>query len=307
MIAVIGGTGLLGSHVAKAFARQGHTVRVIARNVPIRPWSEWPQIHGMTADVRDLPALTQALAHCHAVHINLPEDSDLRANTGGSTLALQAMENVLTLSRKANWRRITLLSQASIHREAAQSRDVEGRTQAEQMLQLSGQPFAIVRSGPIMDSLAQWIRPSKIRIPGSSAKAFRWVAGDDVARLIARLYETPLSTSLGLGKILLAQGPEALSLKAALHRYCATLHPEIKVATSPYWLSATLARWNRDTRRMKILQNWRYLESVGDKGLGVDGFVLAGITPISLYAWLKAHRPVVWRNEPAPITAGLLA
>lgn len=307
MIAVIGGTGRLGSQVAKALARQGHTVRVIARKAPLRPWTEWPQIHGMAADARDLPALNQALANCRAVHVHLPEETTVTTKTGESPIALQAVENVLALSRKAQWHRITLLSKATMVGGNTRPGDSGSLRQAEQMLQNSGQAFAIVRASPIMESLAQWIGRGKVRVPGSSAKPFHWVAGEDVARLIARLHEPPMSSGLGLGRTLLALGPEGISLKAALHRYCAALHPEIRVATSPYWLSSALARWQHDSRRIQNLRDWRYLETVEEKTLGIDGFAMTGITPISLYAWLKSHRPVIWRPEPAPIAAGSLA
>ena len=92
-ILVIGGTGLVGSHVVEALASGGHAVRATSR----RPAAFPPGVESATVDLTDVPALRSALDGVEAVFTY--------ATPGTARLLVDQME-------AAGVRRLVLLSSA---------------------------------------------------------------------------------------------------------------------------------------------------------------------------------------------------
>jgi len=92
-ILVIGGTGLVGSHVVEALASGGHAVRATSR----RPAAFPPGVESATVDLTDVPALRSALDGVEAVFTY--------ATPGTAWLLVDQME-------AAGVRRLVLLSSA---------------------------------------------------------------------------------------------------------------------------------------------------------------------------------------------------
>ncbi len=96
-VAVLGGSGFIGSHVVPALVRHGVDVVNVDLYPPEHPFPEG--VADVRCDVRDLPSLTEALAGCDAV-LNLAaahHDFGLTAatftsvNVGGARAVTQAM------------------------------------------------------------------------------------------------------------------------------------------------------------------------------------------------------------------------
>lgn len=64
-VAVIGGSGFLGSHVADQLSLAGHQVRIFDRSPS--PWLR-PDQEMMVGDLLDLSAVEQAVADCTVVY-----------------------------------------------------------------------------------------------------------------------------------------------------------------------------------------------------------------------------------------------
>ena len=69
LIAITGGTGFVGRHLAKRLVSQGHTVRLIARGVdPGAPWmKEHPQVEFVRGSVSSRSTLQEAFSNCDNV------------------------------------------------------------------------------------------------------------------------------------------------------------------------------------------------------------------------------------------------
>ena len=80
-ILIVGATGMLGEPVARQLQADGHTVRLLSRNVAKAQtkFGEWFEV--VYGDVAQPETIRKALAGCDGVHMNLaggptPEDYD---------------------------------------------------------------------------------------------------------------------------------------------------------------------------------------------------------------------------------------
>ncbi len=70
-VAITGGTGLVGGHLAIALATAGHEVVIVARGVDQRPWAKQilatPGVRLVRAGITEEESLRQAFEGCNAV------------------------------------------------------------------------------------------------------------------------------------------------------------------------------------------------------------------------------------------------
>ena len=112
-VAITGGTGFVGGHLAVALAKEGHQVVAIARGIDQRPWSS--QVLGtagvtdVQASLTDLNALRQAFAGCDAVAHCAGINRELGSQTYGA-VHVGGTRNVVDAAQQAGVQRIVLLS-----------------------------------------------------------------------------------------------------------------------------------------------------------------------------------------------------
>jgi len=112
-VAITGGTGFVGGHLAVALAKEGHQVVAIARGMDQRPWSS--QVLGtagvtdVQASLTDLNALRQAFAGCDAVAHCAGINRELGSQTYGA-VHVGGTRNVVDAAQQAGVQRIVLLS-----------------------------------------------------------------------------------------------------------------------------------------------------------------------------------------------------
>jgi uncharacterized protein YbjT (DUF2867 family) len=112
-VAVTGGTGFVGGHLAIAFAQQDHQVVVIARGIDQRPWAA--EVVGtkgvtvVTAGLADEDALRQAFAGCDAVAHCAGINREIGSQTYDA-VHVGGTRNVVHAAEEAGVQRMVLLS-----------------------------------------------------------------------------------------------------------------------------------------------------------------------------------------------------
>lgn len=190
-IAVIGGTGLIGSKVVSRLRRLGHRVAVLSRG------------HGV--DVLTGVGLAEALEGIEIV-INtidalFPNPSEM------SGFFVTAERNISQVNRTAGVKHYLALSVLGADRLALNAYYL-AKLMQEDAIRTSGQPYTIVRSAPFFESLyaiiGQGNGRDRVDLPPVPMQA---IAAADVAEAIA-------SVALGapMGRVVEVVGPETMQL-----------------------------------------------------------------------------------------------
>jgi hypothetical protein len=121
---------------------------------------------------------------------------------------------------------------------------------------------------------------------GRTPLAFHWVAAADYARMVSRAYHTPAAAS----KLFPVFGPEAYTLREALTRYCAIVHPNVRVRAVPFWLAWTIAVLGRQAELRAVLPILSYCEKVREEEDPAEANALLGAPTITLEEWSREQK-----------------
>ena len=218
LIAVTGGTGFVGRHVATALARRGHTVRALVRD-PLQAQAleglGVELVPGHLADTAALATLThRANAVVHLVGIIV--------ETSGATFQavhVEGTRRLLEAARQAGVERFVYMSAVGARADAGATRYHRTKWHAEELVRASGLSHAVVRpsiiSGPesapirTLARLHRWSPVVPVFGDGRFPTQPVWV--EDVALAFALAVEKPaLSGAYELG------GPQVLTYEEFL-------------------------------------------------------------------------------------------
>jgi NADH dehydrogenase len=221
-IAITGGTGFVGRHLAARLAAQGHQVVLLARGVGPRDDGilAMPNIRWMRAGLDDPEALRvgfdacDAVAHCAGINRELGPQT-YRA------LHIEGTQRVVDAARAAGVGKIVMLSFLRA-RPGCGSGYHESKFVAEEIIRMSGLHFTILKAGVIygrgdhmLDHLSHVMYTFPIfPLVGMRDRPVRPVAVEDVARVCgAALVDGRLPD-----ETVAVLGPEELSLGDAVRR-----------------------------------------------------------------------------------------
>jgi len=277
-ILVIGGTGLIGEPVARALQAAGHDVRILSRRATEAQTRFGPAFDLRAGDAEDPRTLAAALFGCDGVHISLDGGRD-------PDLERRAVVQVASAARELGVKRITYLSGATVDPRNAWFAGTRAKLDAEAALRESVVAHTIFKATFFMEALPRYVRSGRATVIGAQPLPWRWVAADDFGRMVARTFETPAAA----GRTLTIAGPEALTLRAALERYVAIVHPGLKVGGLPFWAAGLLATFSPQSELATRLPFLRYTERVGECGDPADANALLGAPRTTLDAWARAR------------------
>jgi NADH dehydrogenase len=150
-IAITGGTGFAGGHLATALAAAGHEVVVLARGNDQRPWARevlaLPGVQHVRAGIGDRDALVRAFAGCDAVAHCAGINRELGAQTY-QAVHVDGTANVVAAAEAAGVRRIALLSFLRA-RPACGSPYHESKWAAEEIVRASSLDWTVLKPGVI--------------------------------------------------------------------------------------------------------------------------------------------------------------
>lgn len=237
-IAITGGTGFVGKHLARRLVAEGHKVVLIARGVDKRDerTQGLPHTSFLPVGTGDVAALTKAFAGCDAV----AHCAGINREIGEQTYArvhVQGTKNVATAAQQAGVKRITLMSFLRA-RPNCGSGYHESKWAAEEIIRNSGLDYTILKAGVIygdgdhmLDHLSHAFHTFPLfAFVGMQEQRVRPCAVEDIATILyAALTEGRLRN-----ETVAVTGPEEMMLSEAVRRVAKV------VGKHPFWFRAPL-------------------------------------------------------------------
>jgi uncharacterized protein YbjT (DUF2867 family) len=222
IVAITGGTGFVGRHLAEHLASRGHEVVLVARGVDQRDVSvvgnanvRW--LHTSVDDADALAAAFEgvdAVVHCAGINRELGTQTYERVHVEGT-------RSVVAASKRAGIRKLVMLSFLRARPDCGSAYH-ESKWAAEEIVRASELDYTIVKAGMIfgrgdhmLDHLSHALHsfPIWLRV-GFDERPVRPVSVHDVVRILAAsLVDTRLSRTT-----VAVVGPEELRLSDAAAR-----------------------------------------------------------------------------------------
>jgi NADH dehydrogenase len=220
-IAITGGIGFVGRHLAAQLAANGHEVVVIGRGNPAKQTMLPDRLTVIAADITDSLALAKAFEGCEAVAHCAGINREIGAQTY-ATVHVQGTEAVVEASRAAGVKRLVMLSFLRA-RPDGPTEYHRSKWDAEQRVQQSGLNWTILKAGVIfgrgdhmLDHLSHAFHTFPIfGLVGMKEQPVRPVAVADVARVLqAAVTGDPRLADRTVAVL----GPEEMPLGVAVRR-----------------------------------------------------------------------------------------
>jgi nucleoside-diphosphate-sugar epimerase len=221
-IAITGGTGFIGSHLAQELSNKKHRVILIARgydtrnqNVRLLPRSQFVGI-GLDQEARLLESLEKcdAVAHCAGIVREIEDEKFDLVHVQGTTAVVNA-------ARKAGVKKIVMMSYYAARPDCG-SKYHESKYAAEEIVRRSGLDYTILRAGMVygkgdhvLENLSRVFHTLPIFALVGFAKQYASpLAVEDLTRIMeASLVEGRLSK-----QTLPVLGPDKLTVDECLRR-----------------------------------------------------------------------------------------
>ena len=199
---VIGASGFLGRHVARALLADGRTVRCMARDTTRVQDLADAGCEVVRGDILDAASVERALESVQAAYICIHTLSPQGANSSGRDfmgVEKTGLRNIVRACEKHGVRRLIYVTSIGIAPDAPGAW-LRGRWQAEQFLFDSGLDVSVIRPGMIVgrggtgfDAVVSGARrPVAIGL-GSGKQRMRTVAVDDLAYYLVGVLDDPRS------------------------------------------------------------------------------------------------------------------
>ena len=238
-IAITGGTGFVGGHLARALAAAGHHAVIVARGLDRRDHTI-RQLHNITfqaSGTDDEDQLAAAFAGCDAV----AHCAGINREHGSQTYARvhrQGTQSVVNAARRAGVKKIVLVSFLRA-RPGCGSGYHESKFAAEEIVRASGLDYTVFKPGVIygagdhmLDHLSHAFHTFPIfALVGFKAKLVRPLAVADFVRVMqAALVEGRLSR-----QTVAVTGPEEMPLTEAVRRVARAVRKRPLMFPMPLW------------------------------------------------------------------------
>ena len=244
-IAITGGTGFVGRHLARALIQSGHQVVLIARGVDARDESvrDGAGVSFAPIGIGSVEELTRAFAGCDAVAHCAGINRALGAQTY-EAVHVQGTRNVVQAARAAGAGKVLLLSFLRARRNCS-SPYHKSKWQAEEIVRNCGLNYTIIKAGMIYgkgDHMLDHLSHTLHSLPlfahvGMREQPIRPVAVEDVTRiLVAALTEDRLNR-----QTVAVIGPQQMLLSDAVKQVARIAGKRVWVFPSPVLLHRALA------------------------------------------------------------------
>jgi uncharacterized protein YbjT (DUF2867 family) len=271
-ILVLGGTGMLGSPVARRLRADGFEVRLLARDPEKARTMFGDSFEIVAGDVTDVSSLERGLAGCEGVHMSV----------GGLVDRLSA-ENVAALAPGLGLKRITYLSGATASEENRWFPMTAQKLDAEKAIRECGVPYTLFCPTWPLEQLPRLARGGEPLLIGDKPVAYHWFAADDLGRMVSTAYQLEEAAN----RRFFVHGPEAMTMKEAMERYCQAFHPEIEsVSVMPVVTARAVARSTGNQMLGFFAELMAYFDQVGEMGDPAEANRLLGAPATTLEAWI---------------------
>lgn len=221
-IAITGGTGFVGRHLARDLVSRGHEVVLIARGRDLRDESIYklPGASFFASDLSDAQDLRRALSGCEVVAHCAGINREIGAQTY-QCVHIEGTRHVVETARQAGVRKIVLLSFLRA-RPNCGSAYHESKWAAEEIIRASGLDYTIFKAGVIYgpgDHMLDHLSHALYTFPvfglvGMKEKPIRPLAIEDLVVAIRASFEDKRLSN----KTVSITGPEQIALSEAVRR-----------------------------------------------------------------------------------------
>ena len=244
-IAITGGTGFVGGHLAADLISSGHEVVLIARGVDTRGGyaAKSPNARFFVSDLSNVADLRRAFSACGAVAHCAGINRELGAQTY-QKVHVEGTRHVVEAARLAGVGKIALLSFLRA-RPNCGSAYHESKWAAEEIVRESGLDYTILKPGVIYgqgDHMLDHLSRALYTFPvfatvGFSSKPVRPLAVSDLVRILK-----PILIDGRLSRQTVAVlGPEEMPLTEAVRRVAAVIGKRPWYLPTPVWFHYALA------------------------------------------------------------------
>jgi uncharacterized protein YbjT (DUF2867 family) len=275
-ILLLGATGMLGVPVARCLYEDGLQVRILARDVAKARKLFDESFEIVQGDVTDLESLEEAMADCYGVHVSV----------GGAVDQISA-ENVASLAPKLGLAHITYVSGSTVCEENGWFPMTAQKLIAESAVRQCGVPYTIFCPTWPMEQLPRFIVGGRATLIGEQPILWHWFAAHDFGRMVANAYQREAA----MNKRLYVHGPEQLTMKEALERYCQTFHPDItSVSVLPVETARSMAAASGNEMLKFFAELMAYFQKVGEPGNPKEANQILGAPTTTLADWIEQKK-----------------
>lgn len=236
-VAITGGTGFIGSHLATRLASEGHEVVRLGR----RARANQDAVAARLDNVDELTAAfagCSAVAHCAGINRELGEQTYERVH-------VNATSNVVAAARRAGVEKLALMSFLRARPDCGSAYH-ESKWVAEEIVRDSGLDYTIVKAGVVygrgdhlLDHLSHALHTFPVfALVGLQEQTVRPLAVEDLVHVMrAALIDRRLKR-----QTIALVGPEEIYLKEAVRRVAEVVGKEPLMFPLPIWCHQLLAR-----------------------------------------------------------------
>jgi len=265
---------MFGKPTAFQLRADGFQVRILARDVEKAQNIFADGYEIIPGDVTDLASLEKAMTGCDGVHISV----------GGSVDQLSA-ENVAALASKLGVERISYISGATVAEENRWFPMVAQKLEAEKAIRNCGVAYTIFCPTWPMEQIIRFMQEGKPSLIGKQPLPVHFFATQDLARMVSKSYQLAEVQN----KRFYIYGPEAMTIKTALKRYCAKFYPEIEnIAVMPIWLVKLLGTLTGNEMLKFASGLMGYFDKTPETGDPTEANQILGSPATTLDAWMES-------------------
>jgi NADH dehydrogenase len=273
-ILALGGTGMFGVPTAHQLKADGFHVRLLVRNTAKAQKLFSDEFEIIQGDVADLTSLEKAMQGCYGVHISV----------GGPVDQLSA-ENVAALASKLGVERITYISGATVAEKNRWFPMVAQKLDSEKAIRSCGVDYTIFCPTWPMEQIVRFARDGKPSLIGKQPLPVHFFATIDLARMISKAYQLKAAQNRRFH----VYGPEAMTMKTALQRYCAKFHPEVeKISVMPIWMAKLLGTLTRNEMLKFASSLMGYFDITPETGDPSEANQILGAPVTTLDVWMES-------------------
>lgn len=271
-VLVLGGTGMLGTPVARHLLEDGFDVRILSRDLIKVRELFGGDVDLAAGDIGNLKVLQRAMQDCVAVHISI-----------GGIVDQESAEQVARLAPGLGIERIGYVSGTTVCEANAWYPMVAAKLAAERAVMSSGVAWTIFRPTWPMEQLPNFLRLGRPMVLGQLSTPYHFLAASDMGRMVSVAYRIAAAAE----RCLYLHGPEPVRVKDAVERYATVLEPDAgEVTVMPIWKAKLIGLVTGNRRLRSAASLMAYFEKVDEPGDPTEANDLLGAPTTTLEAWI---------------------
>jgi uncharacterized protein YbjT (DUF2867 family) len=251
-IAITGGSGFIGHHLAQRLSDAGHELVLLSRT---RGTAETAKQRVVMSDLSDSAVLTgafagcDAVAHCAGINREIGEQTYLKVHIEGTRKVVEA-------AKQAGVHKVVLMSFLRA-RPNCGSGYHESKWAAEEIVRNSGLDYTVIKAGMVyglgdhmLDHLSHALHTFPIfAMVGLKEKGIRPLAVEDLIKIM----EASLVKGRLTRQTIAVTGAEELLLSEAVRRVAAVTGNKIRLVRAPVWFHYAMSRFWELTMKIPLV------------------------------------------------------